>query len=76
LRTSVVTTSFEIGESRKILGRLENDLVALQSLRERKMNPQRLLSLREKWADQGEFFVEARPEQIMFLQEPESEEHR
>ena len=68
-RTTVVTASFEMGQLRKELSRLENDLVSLQSLRESRMNPKHLLRLREKWADQGQFFVEARPEQIIFLEE-------
>jgi hypothetical protein len=73
LRTRVVTSSFEVAASRKELTRLENDLIALQSLRESKMSPQKLLRLRERWADQGQFYVEARPEQIIFLKEPSKE---
>jgi hypothetical protein len=71
LRTSVVTTSFQVEQSRKERYRLENEWIQLRALRERRLNASRLEKLRENWADQGDLFVEARPEQIIFLPEPE-----
>lgn len=70
LRTKVVTTSFEVEQSRKARARLENDWVELKAIHESRLNAARLESLRERLADQGEMFVEARPEQIIFLPEP------
>ena len=70
LRTEVVTTSFEVEQSRKARTRLENDWVELKAIHESRLNAARLEALRERLADQGEMFVEARPEQIIFLSEP------
>ncbi len=70
LRTKVVTTSFEVEQSRKARTRLENDWVELKAIHESRLNAARLEALRERLADQGEMFVEARPEQIIFLSEP------
>ena len=70
LRTQVVTTSFEVEQSRKARMRLENDWVELKAIHESRLSAARLEALRERLADQGEMFVEARPEQIIFLSEP------
>jgi len=73
LRTSVVTTSFEVELSRKMRARLENDFVELKAIHESRLNAPRLERLRERLADQGELYVEARPEQIIFLPDPEGD---
>ncbi|MEO5667312.1 MAG: hypothetical protein ABIR96_04560 [Bdellovibrionota bacterium] len=73
LRTKVVMTSFAVEQSGKARSRLENDLVELKSIHESRLNSTRLEKLRERLADQGELFVEARPEQIIFLPEPQVE---
>ena len=72
LRMKVVTTSFEVEQSRKARARLENEYVELKSIHESRMSASRLERLRERLADQGELFVEARPEQIIFLPEAET----
>jgi wyosine [tRNA(Phe)-imidazoG37] synthetase (radical SAM superfamily) len=72
LRTKVVTTSFEVEKSRKARSRLENDFVELKAISESRLSATRLERLRERLADQGELFVEARPEQIVFLPETEN----
>jgi|GEM_PF-2425538 len=73
LRTKVVMTSFEVEQSHKARARLENDWVELKSIHESKLSAARLENLRERLADQGELFVDARPEQIIFLPEPTSQ---
>jgi hypothetical protein len=74
LRTSVVTTSYEVEQARREHLRLENKFVELKALRERRLNPNRLEKIREKWADQGEIFSEARPEQVIFLKDSNAAE--
>ena len=74
LRTTVVTTGFAVEQARKARMRLDNEWVELKAIHERRLNAGRLEQLRGAWADQGELFVEARPEQIIFLKEPKAPE--
>lgn len=76
LRTSIVTQSFEMGQLRKELSRAENDLMVLQSQRENEMNSVRLMKLLDRWSAEGDVFVAAKSNQIIFLNEPQNEDSK